>query len=92
MNIATVTSTPLVSTYRRAGASQQAPIEENNRSGEDDVLPGFTVRPEVREEVRSLDDALLLVASLRTGILSKGRDALSAQANQDSSGLADLLS
>jgi hypothetical protein len=91
MNVANITSTPVAASYRRVVVPLQSPIEEKDDSANDDVAPEYTVRPEGREELRNLDDALLLVANLRTGILAKGRDALSAQANQNSTGLADLL-
>lgn len=89
MNISSIQSPlPVFSTptFRSPGRG----ITERD-SFEDDSVAMSSSRRETRDEVRSIDEAFALVASLRSGILDNKEEALGAQANQARTGLSALL-
>ena len=90
MNVSSLSA--VASTSRRVPRASQTPVEQAPHANHEDVFTGRPNRPQSRDELRTFDDALALVTNLRSGILANGSDAMSAQANQSASGLAELLS
>ena len=91
MNVGSINSHSSFDLHRRQFAAVTKQLVSAESVNPEDEVSLRSNRPDLREPVQSIDEALLLASSLRAGILAAQGSALNAQANQDSDGLAELL-